>query len=120
LLLGEENAQSRISTKDTSYNYLLRRPKHNLNLTAGYAIGDTWQFSLTGKYVSERYDAGGYQAADVKLDAYFLMNAYVSYSFSRTFKLFADAQNLLDKKFFDIRGYNAIPFLINGGLTVQF
>ena len=120
LLLGQETAQSRISAKDTSYNYLLRRPKHNLNLTAGYQLKDTWQFSLNGKYVSERHDAGGYQLPDAKLDGYFLLNANASYAISSHVKLFADAQNLLNKTFYDIRGYNSIPFLINGGVTLQF
>jgi vitamin B12 transporter len=34
-------------------------------------------------------------------------------------KLFVDAQNITKKKFFDIRGYNAIPFLINGGISFR-
>ncbi len=119
LLLGEENAQSRISTKDTGYNYLLRRPKHNVNLTASVNISDKFNASLSGKYVSERYDAGGYQVADVKLDSYFIMNAYASYDFSPRFRLFADVQNLLGTTFYDLWGYNSIPFLINGGITIQ-
>ncbi|MCU0403372.1 MAG: TonB-dependent receptor [Chitinophagaceae bacterium] len=119
LLLGQESMQSRISTKDTTYHYLLRRPKHNLNITAGYNLSEKVEFSLTGKYVSERYDAGGYQVADVKLDPYFLLNAHVSYTINATFRIFADAQNLLNNKFFDISGYNAIPFLLNAGVSVQ-
>jgi vitamin B12 transporter len=119
LLLGEENAQSRLSTKDTTYQYLLRRPKHNLNVTGLYNISQKMQFSVTGKYVSERYDAGGYQIADVKLDPYFLLNANATYQFNTTFKIFADVQNLLNNKFFDIRGYNAIPLLVQAGVVVQ-
>jgi vitamin B12 transporter len=83
LLLSEESSQSRVTTKDTSYNYLLRRPKHNVNLTAYVNITSKLTASVSGKYVSERYDAGGYQVPDVKLDDYFLLNAYTSYSFSK-------------------------------------
>jgi vitamin B12 transporter len=119
LILGEENAQSRISTKDTSYNYLLRRPKHNVNATISYTISSKWIASVTGKYVSERYDAGGYQVADVKMDDYFLLNAYTAYHFSNKFRVFADLQNVLNTTFFDIRGYNAIPFMINAGITIE-
>lgn len=118
-LLGEENAQSRISTKDTAYAYLLRRPEHNLNVTAEYHITTRWVFAITAKYVSERYDAGGFRVADVRLDPYLIMNANTSFTVHDRILLFADAQNLLNKDFFDIRGYNAIPFLINGGVSVQ-
>lgn len=119
LLLGEENVQSRVSTKDTIYHYLLRRPKHNVNITAGFSFSEKLQAALSGKYVSERYDAGGYQVADVKMPGYFIMNAYVSYDFKPWFRLFADVQNLLDNEFYDLWGYNSIPFLINGGITLQ-
>jgi vitamin B12 transporter len=33
------------------------------------------------------------------------------------FKVFADAQNITDNKFFDIRGYNAIPLMLTSGVT---
>jgi vitamin B12 transporter len=119
LLLSEENAQSRISTKDTTYNYLLRRPKHNVNLTATYSITSKWTASLIGKYVSDRYDAGGYQVPDVKMDDYFLLNAYTSYHFNHKFSTFVDVQNVLNTTFFDIRGYNAIPLMLNAGITIE-
>jgi vitamin B12 transporter len=118
LLLSEENAQSRITTKDTSYNYLLRRPKHNINLTATYSFNGKWTASVAGKYVSDRYDAGGYQAADVKLDDYFLLNLNTAYTINSSFRVFVDLQNVLNTTFFDLYGYNAIPFLINGGVTI--
>jgi vitamin B12 transporter len=98
LLLSEESSQSRVTTKDTSYNYLLRRPKHNVNLTASVNITSKLTASVSGKYVSERYDAGGYQVPDVKLDDYFLLNAYASYNFSKKFRVFADVQNVFSTK----------------------
>jgi vitamin B12 transporter len=73
-----------------------------------------------GKTVSKRYDVGGYQLADVLLDKYFLLNAYAEYKVNDNLRFFADAQNLTDKKFFDIRGYNAIPLLVSGGVTFNW
>lgn len=119
LLLSEESSQSRITTKDTSYNYLLRRPKHNINLSASVNITDKFSAGITGKYVSERYDAGGYQVPDVKLADYFLLNAYTSYSFTQKIKVFADVQNVFNTKLVDVWGYNGIPFLVNAGITVE-
>jgi vitamin B12 transporter len=74
---------------------------------------------LSGKYVSEKYDIGAYQAPDVKLNGYFLLSAYAEYKFCEKLKAFADAQNIFNKKFFDIYGYNSIPFMITGGITIN-
>jgi vitamin B12 transporter len=72
---------------------------------------------VTAKSVSNRYDAGGYQAADILLNKYIVLSAYAEYKWKNNVKFFADLQNLTNKKFFDINGYNSIPFLINGGIT---
>ena len=114
----EEQSQSRVTFKDTTYDQLLRRPQHSFNITAGYQLNALY-VSVSGKYVSSRYDVGGYKVNDVKLDGYFLLGAYAEYKLKKYLKFFADAQNITDKKFFDVRGYNSIPFIINGGVTFQ-
>jgi vitamin B12 transporter len=119
-LSGKEQTQSRKDFNDTTYKYLLRRPKHNINITIGYQFCPEFYASISGKSVSSRYDIGGYQSDDVLLDSYFLLNAYTEYKWKKNVKFFADLQNITDKKFFDIRGYNAIPFLINGGITFNW
>jgi vitamin B12 transporter len=115
-----ENTQSRISFKDSSYDYLLRRPAHNINMSVDYKLCKSFYFSVSGKYAGKRFDAGQYGMNDVQLDNYFLLSAYAEYKFGRNIKLFADAQNITNKKFFDIYGYNSIPFLLNGGVTLNW
>ncbi len=116
----KEISQSRITFKDTTYRQLLRRPKHNLNLTAGYQFDNGLYVSASGKHVGQRYDVGAYQKADFLLKSYFLLGAYAEYKLKNCIKLFADAQNITDKKFFDVRGYNSIPFVINAGITFNW
>jgi vitamin B12 transporter len=115
----EEHSQSRTSFKDTAYQYLLRRPMHNLNLNAGYLFANGLYISAGTKYVSKRKDIGGYKKADVLLDDYILLNAYGEYKFKKRVKLFADFQNITNKQFFDVWGYNSIPFLFSTGITVS-
>lgn len=117
---AKEETQSREDFSDTTYKYVLRRPKHNVNINIGYQFTKVLYANITGKYVSDREDAGGYMAKDVTLDAYFLLGAYAEYRLNNYFKLFANAQNITNKKFFDLYGYNSIPFMINGGLTFTF
>ncbi len=114
---GDEKTQSRKNTHDTTYSYLLRRPKSNFNITAGYQFCHNVFVSVSGKSVSSRYDVGGYRKEDVLLKSYFLLSAYAEYKYGEHVKFFADLQNITNKKFFDVRGYNAMPFLINGGVT---
>jgi vitamin B12 transporter len=118
LLLGEERTQSRQTTKDTTYAFLLRRPKHNVNFNISYSPVEKLLISASAKYVSERYDVGGFRANDILLDAYTLINIFASYNINSKFKVFADGQNLFNKQFFDIRGYNAIPRLVSAGLSI--
>lgn len=120
LITGEEQTQSRKNTHDTTYTYLLRRPKNNINFNIGYQCNKNIYVSVTGKSVSSRYDVGGYRKDDVLLDSYFILSAYAEYKYSGNIKFFANAQNLTNKKFFDLRGYNAMPFLINGGVTFNW
>jgi vitamin B12 transporter len=105
---------------DTTYDYLLRRPKNNININVGYQFTKALFASITGKSVSSRYDVGGYRKEDVLLDSYFILSAYAEYKYSSNVKFFANAQNITNKKFFDLRGYNAMPFLINGGVTFNW
>jgi vitamin B12 transporter len=118
LISGDEQTQSRKDFNDTTYNYLLRRPKNMLNFTIGYQFTPALFISFSGRAVGKRYDTGGYASDDVLLKSYFLLNAYAEYKW-KDIKFFADAQNLANKKFQDIRGFNAIPFLINGGVSFE-
>ncbi len=111
--------QSRVNYHDTSYNYSLRVPKHNVNITVGYQITDGFYASISGKYVSSREDVGGYKKPDALLNDYFLLNGYAEYKFKDKLKLFANFQNITDKKYFDIRGYNSLPFNFTAGFTVE-
>jgi vitamin B12 transporter len=120
LITGNEQTQSRKNIHDTTYNYLLRRPKNNININVGYQFNKDIYASITGKSVSSRYDVGGYRKEDVLLDSYFILSAYAEYNFNRHVKCFVNGQNITNKKFFDLRGYNAMPFLINGGVTFNW
>lgn len=113
----DDFTQNRMNAKDTLYNYVLRRPNHLLNITAGYNFMPQLYVSVSCKNVSSRYDVGGYRKPDYKLAGYVIFNAYAEYKFSDNVRFFADVQNFTDRKFFDLRGYNSIPVLATGGVT---
>jgi vitamin B12 transporter len=116
-ITAQETTQSRYSFKDTVYNYSIRRPVHNINANLGYQFSKSFYASVTGKYVGDRNDVGGYKAPDVRLDSYFLVGAYAEFKPWEALKVFADFQNIGNKKFYDVRGYNGIPTIFTLGAT---
>ncbi|MFN5334780.1 MAG: TonB-dependent receptor plug domain-containing protein [Bacteroidota bacterium] len=116
---GQEFVQSRLTTKDSSYSYLLKRPEFQSQIQIGYHFCKKGYISLGGRYVSGRYDVGGYQMPDVWLNDYFITNAYISYN-RKYGKLFIDVQNLTNTVFNDIRGFNSIPRMIQAGMQIEW
>jgi vitamin B12 transporter len=90
-----------------------------VNLNIGYQVIKGLYASIGGKYVSNRYDIGGYMAKDQELEEYFIANAYAEYQLKNRIKFFADLQNVTNKKFFDLAGYNSIPFMFTAGVTIH-
>ena len=120
LMNGQETNQNRITTTDTiTYNYLLKRPKHSLNLQWFYNINTKWELSLTGRFISARKDVGGYASADVTLGYYTLLNAHLQYKWNKRLVLFANGQNLLNDNFNEINGYNTIGRMVQFGIRLN-
>jgi vitamin B12 transporter len=120
LMNGQETNQNRITTTDTiTYNYLLKRPKHSLNAQWNYTINNKWNASLTGRFISKRFDVGGYASPDVTLSYYTLLNAAIQYKWSNRIVVFANGQNLLNDNFNEVNGYNAQGRMVQFGIRLN-
>jgi vitamin B12 transporter len=97
----------------------LKRPKHSLNAQWNFAINRKWSTSLTGRFISERKDVGGYASPDVTLGYYTLLNASVQYKLGKRIVVFANCQNLLNDQFSEIYGYNAIGRMVQFGIRLN-
>ena len=119
LLNGQETNQNRVTTTDTiTYHYLLKRPKHSLQMQ--YHVGyKKWDVTLSGRYISSRYDVGGYATADVNLNAYTLLNAHINYQASKRIHFYIDMQNILEDRFQEIYGYNTMGRTIQIGFRLH-
>jgi vitamin B12 transporter len=121
----KEQTQSHVSYEDTSYDYALRVPEHTVNITLGVRPVSGLYISLSSHYESKRYDIGGYDAnfnplPDVVLKPFAILNGYAEYKIGGKLKLFGEARNILNKKFFTIYGFNSIPAMFTAGATVEF
>ena len=119
-----EQTQSRLTYNDTVYHYGLKRPANTINASLGFQANPKWFISANAHYESKRYDVGGYDInynplPDAVLNSFVIFNAYSEYLVSKQFKIFVDAKNITNKKFFTIYGYNSIPFMISGGIVIN-
>ncbi len=111
------------SGKDTTYFNLLRRPKSNFNLIAGLQATKNFYISsnlnVAGKRKDIFFDPSNFQAIDISLDPYVLLNLYAEYGFSKKkIKLFTDIRNLLDEDYMEIYGYTAAGINFHGGIRI--
>ena len=111
--------------KDTSYFNLLRRPKSTLNIFLGSQLTPALFVQANLNTVGERkdvyFDPVSFQARDITLDPYVLLNFYASYGLMKNrISLFIDLRNMLDKDYSDIYGYHTAGFNAYGGFRVKF
>ncbi len=105
-------------SKDTLYNSLYRVPQHAVNFTAGYQLSKQLYFNLNVRSVSERLEPI-YASAPKKLGAYYTLNLYGEYMFSKRLKAFIDLKNISNQKYFDVLGYNSRRFNMNTGISFR-
>jgi vitamin B12 transporter len=120
LMNGQETNQNRVTTSDTiTYNYLLKRPKNTAGIQWAYEASSKLNLSIAARYISKRYDVGGYAAADVGLKSFTLLNAHIQYKFSKHLVIYSDAQNIGNVAFQEINGYNAMGRMLMLGLRLK-
>ena len=120
LMNGQETNQNRVTTTDTiTYNYLLKRPKNTAGIQWAYEVSPKLSLSIAARYISKRYDVGGYAAEDVTLNSYTLLNAHIQYNCNKHILLYADGQNLGNAVFHEINGYNAMGRMLMLGIRIK-
>jgi vitamin B12 transporter len=99
---------------------LLRRP--NTRLTARIDIPFPGRFAagVAAAYTGARHDKdfSGWEARDVVLAPYVLLDASLSYRLSAETRLFLRLDNILDAKYETVYGYGTARFSITGGVKL--
>jgi len=118
LLSGKETTNNRTNFMDTTtYPYLVNRPKHVANLQLKYN-NNHLQLGINARFSGSFYNVYyGYQ--DVLMPSYIYFCGYASYQFNKHVAAYTSAQNLFNTTFFDVRGYNSIPLLLEGGIAIE-
>ena len=85
----------------------VRLPKHRANATLGYDVAKNTLVSLNAQYVGKRTDTDFSIFEDVELDAFSLVDVYISHRFKcEKVKVFANITNLFNEDYQEIIGYS--------------
>lgn len=95
-------------------NYV-RRPKHTGNLGLAYQITKQLGSDVNVSYVGKRLDSG-----DFKMPSYTLMNLGVNYQLTDNLNIYANLNNVFDKKYENVLGYGQDGRNVYVGLRGSF
>ena len=116
----------KLGSKDTVFHNLIRRPKHTIDLFAGYEPTNKFFVSTSLQYFSKRndifYNPNNFYTPEPKvLKAYLLWNAYIEYKLLKNeMIIFIDAKNLTDNKdYAEVYGYSVQGFTVTGGIRFK-
>ncbi|UII79178.1 TonB-dependent siderophore receptor [Flagellimonas sp. CMM7] len=98
----------------------IRIPKHKVNASFGYSFSDKTYVSLNYQYTGDRFDTDFRTFEDVALDPFSLVNLYVGHQLCDNFKLFINANNLLNEEFVEVIGFTTKGRNINAGFNFTF
>lgn len=121
---GQITTRSKSSGKDTSYNNLIRKPRHSLGVNIGYQVTPQFYVSTSVYAYSKRddlfFDLSTFSQQQVRLKSYILCNAYAEYSFVKNrVRIFADLKNITDTKYYEVYGYSTMGFTVNTGIAFK-
>jgi vitamin B12 transporter len=103
---------------DTTYNNLFRRPKHTVNVSAGYQPTEKFLINTHVRFAGKRFDPV-FMGEPVELEGYHTIDLYSEYKLNPAIKVFADLKNITNEQFFDIRGFNSRRFNFMAGINVN-
>lgn len=111
---------TRTNGRDTTYNNLFRRPRTQVNVTAGYRFTPRLMVSATLRSVGDRADRffnpETFRVDNVTLKAYTTIDVYAEGKLTPQLRLYADVRNVFNEAYTDIYGYNTRRRNANAGL----
>jgi len=100
----------------------LRRPEKKFSFEADYRFNGKGNVNLGMVYVGKRSDNdyASWPATPVEMGGYLLVNLAASYDINKWLRLFARVENLLDRRYEEVKGYGAPGIGGFGGVRVSF
>ena len=104
-------------TKDSQDKQLIRRPKHTANAGLNYQITEQLGSSINVSYVGKRIDNNRDR---YRMPSYTLVNLGVNYQLTQNLNIYANLNNVFNKKYENIVGYGQDGRNVYVGLKGSF
>lgn len=109
---------------NTDERFALRIPEHKVNATVQFQPNVKTNFSLSYQYNTEREDRffsmETFQQESVTLDAFGLLDFYVSHQVMENLRLFATVSNVFDEKYEELYRYSTRGRNVRLGFQLAF
>ncbi len=106
---------TRITAEDSNGNPRIRKPRLMANIGVDYQVDDQWLIGVNYRTTQDRVDLG-----NLPLDDYELVDLRVRSEFSKNISGFLRIENLLDKEYVEVNGYNTQGQAAYVGVDVGF
>ncbi len=106
---------TRITAEDSNGNPRIRKPKLMANLGLDYQVDDQWLIGVNYRTTQDRVDIG-----NIPMDDYELVDLRIRSEFSKNISGFLRIENLLDKEYVEVNGYNTLRQAAYVGVDVSF
>ncbi|OOR99721.1 cobalamin receptor [Haemophilus paracuniculus] len=110
--------------KDSKGVAMVRRPKHAANAGVAYQVteqfGTNLNVAYVGKRVDSHFDELTYASSRVKLPSYTLVNLGANYQLNKNINLYANLNNLFNKKYEQTVGYGQYGRNVYVGIKGSF
>jgi len=98
----------------------IRIPKHKINMNIGYQLSEPWYAAMSYAYTGSRPDTDFNTFTDVTLDPFGLLGFYMSYALiPNRLTVFFNGNNLLNKEFTEVLGFNTRGRNIDVGFSLK-
>jgi vitamin B12 transporter len=95
---------------------MVRRPRHKAGVTVNYAFLKKGNINLGFAYTGRRRDYAWTYPFESYMNPYYKLDAAVSWWIIDQLQIFLRGENLLNKKYEEVRGYRTPMFSLYGGL----
>jgi vitamin B12 transporter len=116
----------KLGTKDTTFGGLQRRPKNNVQLSAGLRPFRGMFISSSLQVTGSRFDYGygpppNYDQVKINMGSYALWNAYAEYQIpGNDLSVFADVKNITNKtNYYEAYGYSVQGTNLSAGVRIK-
>lgn len=116
--IGIKGMYTYLRAKNADNQNLLRRPKHQVDVSAVYYICDSFDIGLDAQYVGQRYDLTDNQGAQT--GKYTVANIVTNYKANEYLTFYAKINNITDEHYQTIDGYATANRSFYIGLNAKY